>query len=65
MEDSMPVTIKGCILSAPKRVATIKFCGGIIMYIDDSMEFEMPTKEQRENLKKMLCIEVIPEEDND
>ena len=66
MEDSVPVTIKDRILSVPKRVAKIKLCGGAMtFYIDDSMEFEMPTKEQRENLKKMLCIEVIPEEDND
>lgn len=69
MEDSkliVPSTINGCVLRIPKRVATIKLCGGgLTFYIDDNMEFEMPTKEQRENLKKMLCIEVIPEEDND
>ena len=69
MEDSkliVPDIINGCALRIPKRVATIKLCGGgLTFYIDDNMEFEMPTKEQRENLKKMLCIEVIPEEDND
>lgn len=62
----VPVAIDGCVLRVPKRVATIKLCGGgLTFYIDDNMEFEMPTKEQRENLKKMFCIEVIPEEDND
>lgn len=62
----VPVTVDGYALRVPKRVATIKLCGGgLTFYIDDNMEFEMPTKEQRENLKKMLCIEVIPEEDND
>lgn len=69
MEDTnlvVPVTIDGYALRVPKRVATIKLCGGgLTFYIDDSMEFEMPTEEQRENLKKMFCIEVIPEEDNE
>ena len=69
MEDSkliVPDTLNGCALRIPKRVATIKLCGGgLTFYIDDNMEFEMPTKEQRENLKKTFCIEVIPEEDND
>ena len=69
MEDAnlvVPVTIDGYALRVPKRVATIKLCGGgLTFYIDDSMEFEMPTEEQRENLKKMFCIEVIPEEDNE
>lgn len=52
----------GCVIRRPKRVATIKVCGGgMTIHIDDTMEFEMPTKEQRENLKKLLCIEVIPE----
>lgn len=68
MEDSkliVPDTINGYVLRIPKRVATIKLCGGgLTFYIDDNMEFEMPTEEQRENLKKLLCIEVIPEEDN-
>ena len=47
-------------LRVPKRVATIKVCGAITLYIDDTMEFTMPTEEQRKNLKEMLCIEVIP-----
>ena len=48
-------------LRVPKRVATIKVCGGgITLHIDDTMEFTMPTEEQRKNLKEMLCIEVIP-----
>lgn len=69
MEDAklvVPVTIDGYALRVPKRVATIKLCGGgLTFYIDDNMEFEMPTEEQRENLKKMFCIEVISEEANE
>lgn len=54
----------GYAIRVPKRVATIKLCGGAFtMYIDDTMNFEMPTEEQRENLKKLLCIEVIPYEE--
>ena len=63
---NFPDATAGYSIRIPKRVATIKLCGGgLTFYIDDNMEFEMPTKEQRENLKKMFCIEVIPEEDND
>lgn len=48
----------------PKRVATIKLCGGgLTFHINDTMEFTMPTEEQRKNLKEMLCIEVIPVEE--
>jgi hypothetical protein len=47
-------------LRVPKRVAVIKVCGAITLYIDDTMDFIMPTEEQRKNLKEMLCIEVIP-----
>lgn len=50
-------------LRRPKRVATIKLCGSLIFYIDDTMEFTMPTEDQRKNLKEMLCIEVIPIEE--
>ena len=51
-------------LRVPKRVATIKVCGGAMtLYIDDTMEFTMPTEEQRKNLKEMFCIEVIPFDD--
>lgn len=49
----------------PKKVATIKLCGGgLTFHINDTMEFTMPTEEQRKNLKEMLCIEVIPIENN-
>ncbi len=52
-------------IRVPKRIAEIKFCGGAFtIYIDDTMTFEMPTEEQRKNLKEMLCIEVIPYEEN-
>ena len=47
----------------PKRVATVKLCGGLTFHINDTMEFTMPTEEQRKNLKEMLCIEVIPVEE--
>lgn len=67
MEDNklvVPVSIDGYAIRVPKRVATIKLCGGgLTFYIDDTMQFEMPTEEQRENLKKLFCIEVIPEEE--
>jgi hypothetical protein len=47
----------------PKRVATIKICGGAMtFYIDDTMQWQRPTDEQIKNLKEMFCIEVIPED---
>lgn len=43
----------------PKTIARIKICGGGLTFtIDDTMQFEMPTEEQRENLKKTFGIEV-------
>ena len=48
-------------LYMPKKVAEIKLCGGaMVLSIDETMNFTMPTEEQRKNLKEMLCIEVIP-----
>ena len=50
----------------PKRVATIKLCGGALtFYIDDTMQWQRPTDEQIYNLKNLFCIEVIPEEAED
>ena len=50
-------------LRVPKRVATIKLCGGALTFdINDTMQWQRPTEEQIKNLKEMLCIEVIPEE---
>lgn len=48
-----------------KTIARIKICGGGLTFtITDDMEFEMPTEEQRENLKKTFGIEVeLVEED--
>ena len=47
----------------PKRVATIKICGGALtFYIDERMQWQRPTDEQIKNLKELLCIEVIPED---
>ena len=50
-----------CRLFVPKKVAEIKLCGGVMTFtIDETMNFTMPTEEQRKNLKEMLCIEVTP-----
>ena len=52
------------VFRVPKRVATIKICGGAMtFYIDDTMQWQRPTDEQIYNLKNLFCIEVIPEED--
>jgi hypothetical protein len=52
-----------CKISVPKRVATIKLCGGAVtFYIDDTMNWQRPTDEQIYNLKNLFCIEVIPED---
>lgn len=52
-------------IRVPKAIARIKICGGGLTFnIDDTMQFEMPTKEQCENLKKTFGIEVeLVEED--
>lgn len=50
-------------IRVPKTVATIKLCGGALTFrIDDTMNWTRPTEEQINNLKEMLCIEVIPED---
>lgn len=52
-----------CCIRIPKRVATIKICGGAMtFYIDDTMNWQRPTDEQIYNLKNLFCIEVIPED---
>lgn len=52
-----------CRIRVPKRVATIKLCGGALtFYIDDTMNWQRPTNEQIKNLNELLCIEVIPED---
>jgi hypothetical protein len=52
-----------CRIRIPKRVATIKICGGAMtFYIDDTMQWQRPTDEQIYNLKNLFCIEVIPED---
>lgn len=46
-------------IRVPKTIARVKLCGGALTFnIDDAMNFEMPTEEQRENLKKTFGIEV-------
>ena len=49
----------------PKVIARIKlFGGGLTFTITDNMQFELPTEEQRENLRKTFGIEVeLVEED--
>ena len=46
-------------IRVPKVIARIKICGGGLTFnINDTMQFEMPTEEQCENLKKTFGIEV-------
>lgn len=46
-------------IRVPKVIAKIKICGGGLTFtITEDMQFEAPTKEQRENLKKTFGIEV-------
>jgi actin-related protein len=53
----------GNTIRVPKRVATIKICGGAMtFYVDDTMQWKRPTDEQIKNLKELLAIEVIPED---
>ena len=52
-----------CKIRIPKKVATIKLCGGALTFnIDDTMQWQRPTDEQIYNLKNLFCIEVIPED---
>lgn len=55
------VAIKGGVIREPKVIARVKLCGGALtfnFYDTDPIKFEMPTEEQRENLKKTFGIEV-------
>lgn len=46
-------------IRVPKVIARVKMCGGALTFeFNDTMQFEMPTKEQCENLKKTFGIEV-------
>ena len=52
-------------IKVPKVIARIKICGGGLTFtITDNMQFEMPTKEQCENLKKTFGIEIEEVEDS-
>lgn len=56
-------TVQNASFWHPKRVATIKICGGALTFhIDERMQWQRPTDEQIKNLKELFCIEVIPEE---
>ncbi len=49
----------GFSIRVPKTIARVKLCGGALVFnFDDTMQFEMPTEEQRKNLKKTFGIEV-------
>ena len=51
-------------IRVPKKVAIVKLLGGAIrIEINDCMRYELPTEEQRENLKKVFGIEVEVLED--
>ena len=67
MENHVEGFINSCLhfsISAPKKVAEIRLCGGAMVFtIDETVDFIMPTEEQRKNLKEMLCIDVIPFEE--
>jgi hypothetical protein len=53
-------------IRVPKKVATIKIAGGALTFhIDDTMQWQRPTDEQIDNLKKLFGIEVIPEDMGD
>lgn len=57
-------TDSGFAIRVPKPIARVKLCGGALTFtFDDTMQFEMPTKEQCENLKKTFGIEVEAVED--
>lgn len=46
-------------IKEPKVIAKVKMCGGGLTFtFTDDMQFEMPTEEQCENLKKTFGIEV-------
>jgi hypothetical protein len=52
-----------CTIRIPKKVATIKLCGGALTFdIDERMQWQRPTDEQIYNLKNLFAIEVIPED---
>lgn len=56
MED---VTVTGVAsVRIPKEIAKITVCGALTLTVTDMMAFTLPTKEQRKNLKDMLCIDV-------
>jgi actin-related protein len=63
MDNNMIMPNGDYTIRIPKRVATIKICGGAMtFYIDDTMQWKRPTNEQIKNLKELFCIEVIPED---
>jgi hypothetical protein len=47
------------VVRVPKTVARVKLCGGALTFnFNDTMQFEMPTEDQCENLRKIFGIEV-------
>ena len=58
-ERDYKINLADLVIKCPKVIARIKICGGGLTFtITDDMQFEMPTEEQRENLKKTFGIEV-------
>ena len=58
-ENYYVVDASGYEIRTPKQIARVKLCGGGLTFIfDETMQFEMPTEEQRENLKKVFGIEI-------
>ena len=56
----------GSTIWIPKKIATIRLCGSLEFFIyDNTPNWVPPTPEQIENLKKLLCIEVVLEETNE
>lgn len=57
--DNENTTVTGVAsIRVPKEIAKITVCGALTFTITDMMAFTLPTKEQRKNLKDMLCIDV-------
>ncbi len=52
------------VIGGAKTVAKVKILGGAItISIPDDIEYEIPTEEQRENLKKVFGIDIEVMED--
>lgn len=58
-EKNYKINFEDNVIKYPRIIARMKLFGGALTFnFDDTMDFEMPTEEQRENLKKTFGIEV-------